>query len=239
MRLLVRTWNLYHGRTFPKSGRTYLERMVRLISLDAPDLVALQEVPLWALGRLERWSGMQALWAVTVPSFLGPVARFVTDVDPARVRFTVAGQANALLVNPHFEIEEHRVFVLNPDVSHWDWIFQGRQRRVCQTVEILADHRRFLFANLHATNNAELAKVEVGLAAEFVVGADRCILCGDFNVPRFVVPEFSPPIEGIDQILVRGLELARGAEPWVPARRRVDGKLLSDHAPVEAVVAWI
>jgi len=52
--------------------------MIRLISLDAPDVVALQEVPLWALGRLERWSGMRALWAVAVPSLLGPLARVLT-----------------------------------------------------------------------------------------------------------------------------------------------------------------
>ena len=91
MELVIRTWNLYHGRTHPKTGRTYLERMVRLISLDAPDVVALQEVPLWALGRLERWSGMRAIWSVTVPGFLGPVARFITDLDPVRVRFTAAG----------------------------------------------------------------------------------------------------------------------------------------------------
>jgi endonuclease/exonuclease/phosphatase family metal-dependent hydrolase len=236
--LLVRTWNLYHGRTFPQSSRTYLERMVRLISLDAPDVVALQEVPLWALGRLERWSGMQALWAVTVPTFLGPVARFVTDLDPARVRFTVAGQANALLLNPHFEVTEHEVFVLNPDVSQWDWIFQGRQRRVCQTADVLAGDERLLVGNLHATNNPDLARVEVSLAAEFVLGAARCLLCGDFNVPRFTVPEFSPPIEGIDQILVRGVALERGPEPWPAERRRIDGRVLSDHAPVEAVVAW-
>jgi endonuclease/exonuclease/phosphatase family metal-dependent hydrolase len=237
--LLVRTWNLYHGRTHPKSNRTYLERMVRLVSLDAPDVVALQEVPLWALGHLERWSGMQALWAVTVPGFLGPLARLITDLDPIRVRFAVAGQANALLLNPRFDVDEHRVFVLNPEVSRWDWIFEGRQRRVCQAAGVQFGDDRFVVANLHATNNRDLARAEVGIAAEFVAAADRCILCGDFNVPRFTVPEFSPPIDGIDQILVRGAELERGPEAWPAARRRVDGRLLSDHAPVEAVMSWI
>jgi endonuclease/exonuclease/phosphatase family metal-dependent hydrolase len=236
--LLVRTWNLYHGRTYPKSERTYLERMVRLVSLDAPDVVALQEVPLWALGRLERWSGMQALWAITVPSFLGPVARFVTDMDPVRVRFTAAGQANVVLLNPHFEVVEHKVLVMNPDVSQWDWIFHGRQRRVCQTAEILAGEGSLLVGNLHATNNPHLARVEVGLAVGFLPDAARCVLCGDFNVAELAVPEFSPPLSGIDQILVRGVELERGPTRWPPERRRVDGRLLSDHAPVEAVLAW-
>ena len=238
MSLFVRTWNLYHGRTFPKSEQTYLERMVRLISLDAPDVVALQEVPLWSLGRLERWSGMQAVWAVTVPNFLGPVARFVTDLDPVRIRFTVAGQANAVLLNPHFEVGKHEVYVMNPEVSRWDVMRGGRQRRVCQFVEVEVDDRSLVVANLHATNNSEVAKVEVGLAAEFLRGAEHVVLCGDFNVPRFTVPDFSPPIAGIDQILVRGVELERGPELWPKGRRRVNGHLLSDHAPVEAVIEW-
>jgi endonuclease/exonuclease/phosphatase family metal-dependent hydrolase len=236
--LLVRTWNLYHGRTYPKSERTYLERMVRLASLDAPDVVALQEVPLWALGRLERWSGMQAQWAVTVPSILGPVARVLTDLDPVRVRFTWAGQANALLLNPRFEILRHEVFVMNPEVSTWEWVGGGRQRRVCQAAEILAGERRLVVGNLHATNSPDLARVEVAVAAELLAGYECCVLCGDFNVAQHTVPEFSPPIGGIDQVLVRGTELERGPEAWPAARRRVDGRLLSDHAPVEAVLAW-
>jgi endonuclease/exonuclease/phosphatase family metal-dependent hydrolase len=236
--LVIRTWNLYHGRTYPKSGRTYLERMVRLVSFDAPDVVALQEVPLWALGRLERWSGMQAIWSITVPGFLGPVARHITDLDPVRVRFTAAGQANAMLLSHRFEVEDDRTLVLNPEVKRLEWLRGGRQRRVCQAVDLELDGRALTVANLHATNNSELARVEVGLAADFVREAETCILCGDFNVPAFAVPEFSPPIEGIDQILVRGLELERAARAWPMKRRRVEEGLLSDHAPVEAEVTW-
>jgi endonuclease/exonuclease/phosphatase family metal-dependent hydrolase len=236
--LVIRTWNLYHGRTYPKTGRTYLERMVRLVSLDAPDVVALQEVPLWALGRLERWSGMRAVWSVTVPAFFGPVARFITDLDPVRIRFTAAGQANAMLLSHRFEVGDDRTLVLNPEVKRLEWLRGGRQRRVCQAVDLEIDARRLTVANLHATNNSDLARVEVGLAADFVRDAETCILCGDFNVPAFAVQEFSPPIEGIDQILVRGLELVRAPHAWPLGRRRVDDGFLSDHAPVEAEVTW-
>jgi endonuclease/exonuclease/phosphatase family metal-dependent hydrolase len=236
--LVIRTWNLYHGRTHPKTGRTYLERMVRLASLDAPDVVALQEVPLWALGRLERWSGMRAVWSVTVPGFLGPIARFVTDIDPVRVRFTAAGQANAMLFSPRFVVGDHRTLVLNPEVKRLEWLRGGRQRRVCQAVDLVLDGRALTVANLHATNNSDIARVEVGLAADFVAGAERCILCGDFNVPAYAIKGFSEPIEGIDQILVRGLELKSPPQAWPLERRRVKGALLSDHAPVEAEVAW-
>src|SRR5439155_22980490 len=112
------------------------------------------------------------------------------------------------------------------------------QRRVCQAVYLRVGDRELIVANLHATNNPELAQVEAGLAAEFVRGAERCLLCGDFNVPRFAVPGFSPPLAGIDQILVRGLTLKRGPEPWPAERRRVGELLLSDHAPVEALLWW-
>ena len=238
MELVIRTWNLYHGRTHPKTGRTYLERMVRLISLDAPDVVALQEVPLWALGRLERWSGMRAIWSVTVPGFLGPVARFITDLDPVRVRFTAAGQANAILLSHRFEVLDDRALVLNPEVKRLEWLRGGRQRRVCQAVDLGLDGRSLTLANLHATNNSDIARVEVGLAADFVREAETCILCGDFNVPAYAIQDYSPPIEGIDQILVRGLGFERAPQSWPAERRRVDGRLLSDHAPVEAEVRW-
>jgi endonuclease/exonuclease/phosphatase family metal-dependent hydrolase len=237
--MLVRTWNLYHGRTQPKSGRTYLERMIRLMTMDAPDVVALQEVPIWALGLLERWSGMQADWAITVPNFLGPVARVVSGLDPVRMRFSAAGQANAVLLNPHFDVSEHEAYVLNPEISRWDVAFGGRQRRVCQALSLETEDGTLMVGNLHATNDPERAMVEVGIAAELLGEAEHVVLCGDFNVPRFTVPEYSPPIDGIDQILVRGLKLLRRPGAWPDERRQVDGRLLSDHAPVEAEVAWI
>jgi endonuclease/exonuclease/phosphatase family metal-dependent hydrolase len=236
--LVIRTWNLYHGRTHPKTGRTYLEQMVRLVTHDAPDVVALQEVPLWALGRLEGWSGMRAVRAIAVPNLLGPVARFITDLDPARVRFALAGQANAILLNRRFEVGEERTLVLNPEVKGLEWIRGGRQRRVCQAVEVELDGKGLTVANIHATNNAVVARVEVGLAVDFLVEAERCILCGDFNVHAFALPDFTAPIDGIDQILARGVDVERAPELWPDSRRQVNGLLLSDHAPVEAEMAW-
>jgi hypothetical protein len=52
-----------------------------------------------------------------------------------------------------------------------------------------------------------------------------------------VADGFSPPLAGsIDQIFVRGLTLREGPSAWPLERRVVDGRVLSDHAPVEAVV---
>ncbi|HXV32681.1 MAG TPA: endonuclease/exonuclease/phosphatase family protein [Gaiellaceae bacterium] len=239
MRLLIRSWNVYHGRTHPQSAALHLERMVRLVTADAPDVVALQELPLWAVRRLDDWSGMQVSWALTMPARLGPIARRVTARDPMRFRSSLTGQANALLVNPHFEVGRHRRLVLNPDHSRLSWVVGGAQRRVCHSVEADANGEHLVLANLHASNDPDATVVvaEIERAASFLAGAERCVLCGDFNVRRHGVEGFSPPIDGIDQILVRGLDVERGPEAWPEARRRFGDALLSDHAPVEAVIA--
>jgi endonuclease/exonuclease/phosphatase family metal-dependent hydrolase len=238
VRLLVRSWNLYHGRTHPPTSKLYLEQMVRLVTGDAPDLVALQEVPLWAVRRLEHWSGMQASWAMTMPALLGPLARHVTDADPERFRSSLTGQANALLVNPHFETGRHRRIVLNPQLPRRNRVF-GEHTRVCHSLEVERGAERLLVANLHASNDPDplLVGAEIDRAASFLSGGDPCVLCGDFNVRRHTVPGFSEPIEGVDQVLVRGLELERGPEAWPAEKRGRNGLVLSDHAPVEAVIA--
>jgi endonuclease/exonuclease/phosphatase family metal-dependent hydrolase len=214
--------------------------MVRLVTADAPDVVALQEVPLWGVRKLGEWSGMIPAWAMTMPAPLGPLARRLTDLDPQRFRSSFTGQANALLVNPHFEEGEHHRVILNPSLSWREWLLHGGQRRVCHALGIEVHGSRVVLANLHASNssNRRLVSEEIARAAGFLAEAERCVLCGDFNVPRLTVPGFTEPIEGIDQILLRGLVLERGPEPWPDARRKVQGVLLSDHAPVEAVAAW-
>jgi endonuclease/exonuclease/phosphatase family metal-dependent hydrolase len=73
------------------------------------------------------------------------------------------------------------------------------------------------------------------------------VLAGDFNVPasRSATQAdlagtewgFSKPVtEGIDQVLVRGAAV-ESIDRWPRERRRLAGRLLSDHAPVEARAA--
>ena len=50
--MLVRTWNLFHGNTNPPRRGAYLREMVELITTGSPDVVCLQEIPVWALARL-------------------------------------------------------------------------------------------------------------------------------------------------------------------------------------------
>ncbi len=94
MPLVVRTWNVFHGNADPPERRAFLERMVQLISADAPDLVCLQEVPVWALARLGEWSGMSAFGAVAARPRLGSaeLGRIVTELDHGLFRLDASDQ---------------------------------------------------------------------------------------------------------------------------------------------------
>ena len=69
------------------------------------------------------------------------------------------------------------------------------------------------------------------------LAGEQSLVAGDANLVAPVAEGFSPPLAGsIDQILVRGLELVDGPIAWPVERRTIAGRVLSDHAPVEAVV---
>jgi endonuclease/exonuclease/phosphatase family metal-dependent hydrolase len=193
------------------------------------------------------------------------VGRVLTSIDHGVLRSAFSGQGNSILVAPHFRVEDRHVLELNPRRfrrRQAEWLglgvfarlAWGKERRVCQVVRLRAGERTFVLGNLHATSyppDERLADAELLRAAVYADGIalpdEPLILCGDFNVTfersRTLLdlssPDwgFSRPGGGIDQIVVRGFELERGPEPWPPGRRERDGALLSDHAPVEAVVA--
>ena len=98
MRLLTRTWNLAHGRTEPETGTTWLEEMVRLVAAQDPNVVCLQEVPVWALSSLGDWSSMRSVGAIAVPSRGGSLGRWLTSLLPLVFRSALTGQANAIHV---------------------------------------------------------------------------------------------------------------------------------------------
>jgi endonuclease/exonuclease/phosphatase family metal-dependent hydrolase len=97
-------------------------------------------------------------------------------------------------------------------------------------------------ANVHVTT--ERADEQFSRAADvveqFAGPGEAVILCGDVNVrpgegrtyETLRERGFSKTAPGIDQILVRGLP-STPPFVWPERRRRIDGRLLSDHAPVE------
>jgi endonuclease/exonuclease/phosphatase family metal-dependent hydrolase len=268
--VLVRTWNLFHGNTVPPRRRARLEEMVRLAVADGPDVVCLQEVPLWALEHLGRWSGMVSFGDVAARPAVGPlpstaaVGRALTSLHHGILRSAFAGQGNAILVRPGFRLLARDLLVLNarrfrrvqarwlglPLAARLAW---AGERRVCQVVRLARpDGRTALVANLHVTAyrpDARLADAELLRAAVFADALaapdDVCILAGDFNVRTAASWTLSDLLgaewgfagggPGIDHVLARGASIGP-VRRWPDERRRRDGLLLSDHAPVEAVV---
>jgi endonuclease/exonuclease/phosphatase family metal-dependent hydrolase len=259
--LLVRTWNVFHGNADPPERRTFLEQMIRLASADGPDVLLLQELPVWALRRLGRWSGMRAFGAVGARPKLGSaeLGGAVTAVHRGLLRSAFTGQANAILLDRRLEVGARDSIYLNPLRFRRDWAQRldldlaarlrwARERRVCQAVRVEVDGRSLVVANLHVSSvpEIEIRDAELHRAAVFVdrfaEAGEPVVLGGDLNVRvgaskmlgQLSGPDwgFSPPIPGLDQILVRGAA-AGEPEPWPEERRWVDGRLLSDHAPVE------
>ena len=221
MALLVRTWNLFHGNAVPPERRAYLREMIELVTADDPDVVCLQEVPAWALGRLEGWSGMQPVGAVAAPPLLRSteLGRWITDLNHGLLRSAVTGEALAILVARRHAIVDERREPVGP-------------HRVLLGVELEAGPWIYDF---HVTGGA-VAEEQLDRVIA-LAGGDAVVVAGDANLrPPYGVEGFSAPLpNSIDQILVRGLPSSPPVA-WPAERRSVDGRLLSDHAPVEASV---
>jgi endonuclease/exonuclease/phosphatase family metal-dependent hydrolase len=262
--LLVRTWNVFHGNAVPPERRAFLEEMIRLASSDRPAALCLQELPVWSLSKLEEWSGMRASGAVAARPLLGSarVGEAITDVNHGLLRSAFTGQANAILLTHELRPLAQDSVVLNPRGFRrrkareldLDWgvrLAWAKERRVCHAVRAEADGRFVTIANMHCSKvpdrrcqDGELLRAAV-FADAFAEPGDTVVLAGDFNT---VIGEsrtleqlasrewgFSEPIPGLDQVLVSGAEAARPTR-WPEERRRLGGRLLSDHAPVETTI---
>jgi endonuclease/exonuclease/phosphatase family metal-dependent hydrolase len=256
--LLVRTWNVFHGNASPPERHGFLEQMIRLAAEDRPDVLCLQELPVWSLQRLGAWSGMRVFGSIASRPLLrsATVGRVTTAVNQGLFRSALTGQANAILLQPELRAVGEESIVLNPLAfrrrisrelllsrrmrAKW-----AKERRVCQAVRA----EGLTVANLHATGlpgwkvaDAELLRAAV-FADSVAEPGDVLVLAGDFNVirersttlPQLVEWGFSKPISWIDQVLVRGAR-SDPAHRWPDERRRVGGRLLSDHAPVEVTI---
>jgi len=261
--MLVRTWNLFNGNAVPPGRRAYLDEMVARAAADDPDVLCLQEVPAWALGRFtaSTLACRPSLGPLPIPAGLG---RLLTDVHHGLLRSAFAGQGNAIRLAARHELLARDELVLNPrafrervarelGLSRLARLAWGHERRTAHTVRFrAADGRTFLVANAHCTSFAadrRLADAELRRAASFARSAaaagDVVVLAGDFNVTRdesatlaeLATGEwrFSPPGPGIDQVLVHGA--AAGEPQRLPdGWRRHGDVLLSDHAPVQVEI---
>jgi endonuclease/exonuclease/phosphatase family metal-dependent hydrolase len=223
--VVVRSWNVFHGRTHPAGPSLHLREMVELVTADRPDVVCLQELPLWSLGCLERWSGMRACTAVAKRTLVPrPLGRLLQHLDPRRFRSGVTGQGNAILLAPGLEVRAHRTRRVSD---------RGRERRVCHAVRIDG----LVLANVHASNEfrrPEVPREELRRASSPTTSSSirpyARVLAGDFNLRD---PDLPGP--NIDHVVVAGASHGP-LVVWELERRVQNGLVLSDHAPVEVTI---
>jgi endonuclease/exonuclease/phosphatase family metal-dependent hydrolase len=107
---------------------------------------------------------------------------------------------------------------------------------VCQVVRV---DGATIVANTHLSSAGDRQRLELERALAFAEShADPgtvVVLAGDFNLRGVALAGFSHPGPGIDHVLVRGVT-ASDLVVWPEERRRQNGHVLSDHAPVELVV---
>jgi len=258
--VLVRSWNLFHGNTKPPQRRAFLDEMLRLATVDNPDVLCVQEVPAWALGKF-------TVGDVAARPVLGPLwitrrlGRALTEPNHGLLRSAFSGQGNAMIIGGTLRILEHRVLTLNTrrfrdaqaramDLSPVARLAWAKERRIVQAVRLDdGSGTTYLLANTHCTSyppDERLPDAELLRAAWFASSLARpedvVILAGDFNVRAersrtlrdLTGPEwgFSRPGPGIDHVLVRGAPVSE-VRRWPDAQRAHDDRLLSDHAPVE------
>jgi endonuclease/exonuclease/phosphatase family metal-dependent hydrolase len=262
--MLVRTWNVFHGNTSPPGRRSHLREMIELVTADGPTIVCLQEVPAWALERIGDWAGMHAIGDRTRRGL--PFGQAVTSLHAGFFRSKANGQANVILLPRGVQVREHKMITLNTNpfceeqgrklgidakLQRW-W---EEERRILQSVKIeFGNRRRLLVANLHATSyvrDPRLADAELWRATNFVQRQSEIeeivIVAGDFNIThqqsQTITALLGAPREErwseagphIDHVLVRGAPTS-AVRVWPDDERRYDGKLLSDHAPVEVEI---
>ena len=144
----MRSWNLFHGNTLPPGRRAYLREMVELVTADRPDVVCLQEVPAWALGRLAGWAGMTAVPALARRPSVGTagLGRALTAPHHGLIRSAFAGQGNAILVAPTLRLRATATMPLNERTA-------GVEPRVAQRAELeLPDGRTAVVVNAHCSH---------------------------------------------------------------------------------------
>src|SRR4051794_2048275 len=196
---------------------------------------------------------------VAVP---GGVGHRISVIHAGRARSGPGGQGNVILFPKGAKVVQVKQITLNTNVFCEEQAVKlgltpkqarlwERERRVCQLARLeLGDGRHLVVANVHATSwpsDLRLPNAELRRAAAFVDRAaelrDTVILAGDFNTTleasdtlRELTTRrddcYSAPGPWIDHVLVRGAEPS-AIRVWADEERMLDGKLLSDHAPVE------
>jgi endonuclease/exonuclease/phosphatase family metal-dependent hydrolase len=220
----VLTWNLFHGRTVPGSGRGLINEFAAALGGWEWDIALLQEVPPWWPPKLAHGLGARERTVLTSRNWLLPARRAISARNPDVLKSN-GGGCNAILVRG--EIGEHRTLELR----------RKPERRMAHAVQ-LGDGT--WVANLHATTrsdskdaprNVEDCTLAAETARSWAQGAPL-LLGGDLNIRG------KPELPGLTRIAGNYVDhLFVGPGLRAEGRGQVlDRANLSDHSPVAVTV---
>jgi endonuclease/exonuclease/phosphatase family metal-dependent hydrolase len=212
----VISWNLFHGRSHPSTGRSMRAEFFATLAAWEWDVALLQEVPPWWPSPLAQACGADYRRVLTSRNLCRPLRRALWCRFPDRIRSNQGG-ANAILVRGT-PIAEHRRLRLR-------W---RPERRWMHGVRLAGGA---WIVNLHATvprgdpEQHDLAKATA--AALGWAGDAPLVFGGDLNQSKPRVPGLRQvAARHVDHIFVRGFEAAGPGEVLERPQR------LSDHPPL-------
>jgi endonuclease/exonuclease/phosphatase family metal-dependent hydrolase len=216
----VLSWNLFHGLSAPRAGRSLFEDFARAIGGWTWDVALLQEVPPWWARPLAERCGASMRLRYTNRYELWPLREALTRVWPDGMQ-AIGGGSNVVLVRGG-RIAEHRTCRLRS----WP------MRRWMQAVRLESG---VWAANLHAHTRDHGSATprarpehDLAMAMEALLrwsGDAPFLLGGDFNLRS---PSWPGLVRAkgpyLDHVLARGFEVASVRSP--------ERGTLSDHAVV-------
>jgi endonuclease/exonuclease/phosphatase family metal-dependent hydrolase len=216
----VLTWNLYHGRSRPSSGRSLQREFAEALAGWDWDVALLQEVPPWFPGPLAAVAGADQRLRLTSRNQLLPLSRAISLRNPDLLK-SWGGGGNAILVRGQ-PILEHRTLRLR----RW------REGRWMHGVR-LADA---WIVNVHSHNHPEAAALAdtqkaIAAAREWAGGAPL-VFGGDINLRH--PPEFP----GLVHVAGNHVDhLYTDGRPAAGKAKVINRGVLSDHPPVAVTLA--
>ncbi len=212
----VLTWNLFHGRSEPGSGRDLQPEFTDALAGWAWDVALLQEVPPWWPQPLARATGADARWVLTSRNHLLPVRRTFAILLPDLLR-SEGGGANAILVRGGagpIGASGHVELTRRPE------------RRVAHGVQVAGGR---WVVNVHATlrpkeqTRADAART-LAAGREWAGGAPL-IVGGDFNLKQ-------PELDGLTRVASHWVDHVFAPGPAAGRGEVLDAGTLSDHKPL-------
>jgi endonuclease/exonuclease/phosphatase family metal-dependent hydrolase len=213
----VLTWNLFHGRSVPPSGRSLLREFADALAGWEWDVALLQEVPPWFPEPLAANAGAGYRVQLTSRNRLLPLRRAISVRNPDILKAN-GGGCNAILVRGE-PILEHRARRLR----RWP------EGRWVHGVRLSGGW----VANVHAHNRPQpAAQADCERAIAAVRGwGDLLVFGGDVNLKR-------PDLPGLLHVAGNHVDhVFTDGRPAAGRAQVLDRGVLSDHPPVAVTIA--